>query len=330
MKFKKFIVILVSLLCFIGLAVTLSIQQSQRADQVLNNNGLSSPYYILSPRKKMTIKHFLTYLDRQNDAHLQVHFKSPYDKRRILIWANYNLKSQPMSKGESRYFSKSDFTGSIPFAVISAQTHDNLVTSQNNKYIKEGRHYYSVIGELKQNSENPNGQTPYYLTAGINQPTGLENIKNFNITIDGINKKDVQQVARFSKATVKTVDYTKSYNRKHGISPTKKFIFATFCVIVAAVDAFIWALLDSVPLRRNYFKNVVLAKLLRSSGMRFLLVDLVLFLLVYGVLPLMMFYSNHEQLFTLLLAVFALQCFTFGMTMLFIKKRKDENNAVTR
>lgn len=327
MKFKKFCVIVISLLCFVGLAITLSMQQSQRADQVLNNNGLSSPYYILTPRKNMSIKHFLTYLDKHYNKHLQVHFKSQYDNERILIWANYNLKSQPMSKGNSRYFTKSDFAGHIPFVVISAQTHDNLITTQNNKYIKEGSHYYSVIGELKRNFENPNGQNAYYLSTGIDQPTAKENIRNFNITIDGLNKKDLPAIKKYTKANIKTVDYTRTYNKRHGISPTKKFIFSVLCIIIAAIDAFIWAILDSVPLKRNYFKNAVLRKLLRSSGIRFIFTDGVLMFLVYGLLPLGFFFSNHSQLFGLLFGVFVLQCFTFGMTMLFIR-RKDQTNGI--
>ena len=328
MRFKKAIVIIISLLCFIGLGISLSIQQSQRADQVLNNNGLSSPYYILKPHKNTSIKKFLTYLEKNHDGHLQVHFKSQYDPERILIWANYNLKSQPMAKNSSRYFNKSDFTSNIPFAVVSAQTHDNLISRQNNKYIKEGDHYYSVIGELKQNSENPNGQTAYYLTTGTNQPTSKENIENFNITIDGINKKDLSRITKYTKSTLQNVDYTKTYNRKHGISPTKKFIFSVLCVIISAIDAFIWAILDSAPLKCNYFKNAILSKLLRSSGMRFLITDLFLLLVVFLTLPIRLFFSDKGQLLTLLLAVFALQCFTFGMTMLLIQ-RKEENNGST-
>lgn len=327
MKLKKFLVIIISLLCFAGLAVTLSKQQSQRADQVLTNNGLSSPYYKFSTKRKVTIKSFLKHINKKyQKQHLQIHFKNKFDESRILIWANYNLKSQPMAKGNSRYFNKSDFTGKIPFAVISAETNKNLVTLQGNRYVKEGSKYYSVIGQLKQNNESPNGQTAYYLTTGIEQPTANERLNNFKIIIDGLNKRDLNQLQSYLRGNVQTIDYAKTYNRQHGISPTKKLLLALFCVVLALIDSAIWALLDSVPLKKIYFKNEILSRLLTSSGVRCIFIDLLLLLITYFVFPIFLFYSDRLELFKLLAFVYLMQVFTFAGVIFLMRGRKKKND----
>ena len=95
MKIKRLILLIISFVAFLGLGLILSRQQSQRADQVLNNNGLSSTYYVFKSKKKRSIKQLLNYVNR-NFAHdkVQIHFESNYIPDRVLIWANYNLKSQ--------------------------------------------------------------------------------------------------------------------------------------------------------------------------------------------------------------------------------------------
>ena len=198
MKIKRLILLIISFLAFLGLGLILSRQQSQRADQVLSNNGLSSTYYVFNPKKKHNIKQFLTYVNK-NFSHdkVQIHFESDYIPDRVLIWANYNLKSQPLAKGSSRYFSKNDFDGTIPFAVISSDTKDRVVTLQNNHYLKENNDYVTIIGELKKNNESQNGQAVYYLSTGINQPTAKESITNYKVVVDGLNKNEANALQHY-------------------------------------------------------------------------------------------------------------------------------------
>ena len=93
MKLKRLILLIISFVAFLGLGMILSRQQSQRADQVLNNNGLSSTYYVFKSKKKHNIKQLLNYVNK-NFAHdkVQIHFESDYIPDRVLIWANYNKR----------------------------------------------------------------------------------------------------------------------------------------------------------------------------------------------------------------------------------------------
>lgn len=317
MNFKKIIVFLISILCFVGLGITLSIQQSQRADQMLNNNGLSAKYYVYSVKKNKKVKNLLEYLNKLNNKHLQVHLKSKYDNNRILIWANYDIPSQPLARTSSRYFTKSDFDSQIPLAVISSQTKEGIVTFQGHHYLKENDRYITVIGQLKSNSESENSQSVYYLTTGIHQPTANESLDDYQVSIDGLTDKQAANVKKFLGGKQKIVDFAKTYNRQHGINPTKKFMFAILCAIVALVSSAIMAVLDSKSSKVAFAKNSFLKYLLKNNAFKYVFSNLIAILVVLVVLQFTNFFSNKLQLFNLYAIMFVLQCFTYGGVMFF-------------
>lgn len=325
MKIKRLILLIISFLAFLGLGLILSRQQSQRADQVLSNNGLSSTYYVFKPKKKHNIKQFLTYVNKKfSHDKVQIHFESDYIPDRVLIWANYNLKSQPLAKGSSRYFSKNDFDGTIPFAVISSDTKDRVVTLQNNHYLKENNDYVTIIGELKKNNESQNGEAVYYLSTGINQPTAKESITNYKVVVDGLNKNEANALQHYLRGSMQIKDFSKTYNRQHGISPTKKLIGAIFCVVIALIVAAIAAVLAENPVNLKYVSSKIWAHLLADSGLRFFLANGIIVILTSLGLQTWNFYSNHSQLYVLFLVVFAMQIITYVLMLLLIKIKKEK------
>lgn len=325
MKIKRLILLIISFLAFLGLGLILSRQQSQRADQVLSNNGLSSTYYVFNPKKKHNIKQFLTYVNKKfSHDKVQIHFESDYIPDRVLIWANYNLKSQPLAKGSSRYFSKNDFDGTIPFAVISSDTKDRVVTLQNNHYLKENNDYVTIIGELKKNNESQNGEAVYYLSTGINQPTAKESITNYKVVVDGLNKNEANALQHYLRGSMQIKDFSKTYNRQHGISPTKKLIGAILCVVIALIVAAIAAVLAENPVNLKYVSSKIWAHLLADSGLRFFLANGITVILTSLGLQTWNFYSNHSQLYVLFLVVFAMQIITYVLMLLLIKIKKEK------
>lgn len=325
MKIKRLILLIISFLAFLGLGLILSRQQSQKADQVLSNNGLSSTYYVFNPKKKHNIKQFLTYVNKKfSHDKVQIHFESDYIPDRVLIWANYNLKSQPLAKGSSRYFSKNDFDGTIPFAVISSDTKDRVVTLQNNHYLKENNDYVTIIGELKKNNESQNGEAVYYLSTGINQPTAKESITNYKVVVDGLNKNEANTLQHYLRGSMQIKDFSKTYNRQHGISPTKKLIGAILCVVIALIVAAIAAVLAENPVNLKYISSKIWAHLLADSGLRFFLANGIIVILTSLGLQTWNFYSNHSQLYVLFLIVFAMQIITYVLMLLLIKIKKEK------
>ncbi len=255
---------------------------------------------------------------------MQIHFESDYIPDRVLIWANYNLKSQPLAKGSSRYFSKNDFDGTIPFAVISSDTKDRVVTLQNNHYLKENNDYVTIIGELKKNNESQNGQAVYYLSTGINQPTAKESITNYKVVVDGLNKNEANALQHYLRGSMQIKDFSKTYNRQHGISPTKKLIGAIFCVVIALIVAAIAAVLAENPVNLKYVPGKIWAHLLADSGLRFFLANGIIVILTSLGLQTWSFYSNHSQLYVLFLIVFAMQIITYVLMLLLIKIKKEK------
>lgn len=325
MKIKRIILLIISFLTFLGLGLILSRHQSQRADQVLNNNGLSSTYYVFNPKKKHNIKQLLTHVNEKyfRDK-VQIHFESDYIPDRVLIWANYNLKSQPLAKGSSRYFTKSDFTGSIPFAVISADTKSRVVIFQNNHYLKENNDYVTIIGELKKNNESQNGQAVYYLSTGINQPTAKESILNYKVVVDGLNRNEANSLHHYLGGKMQVVDFSKTYNKQHGISPTKKLIVATFCAVVALIVAALAAVLAENPVNLKFVPGKIWTHLLADSGLRFFLADGLIVLVTTLGLQTWKFYSNHSQLYILFSIIFVMQILTYVLMLFLIKIKKGK------
>lgn len=325
MKIKRFILLIVSFLAFLGLGLILSRQQSQRADQVLNNNGLSSTYYVFNSKKKYNVKQLLTYVNKKfSHDKIQIHFESNYIPERVLIWANYNLKSQPLAKGSSRYFNKSDFDGAIPFAVISSDTKNKVVTFQNNHYLKENNDYVTIIGELKQNNESQTGQSVYYLSTGINQPTAKESIVNYKVVVDGLSKNDANILHRYLGGKMQVVDFSKTYNKQHGISPTKKLIGAILCVVIALMVAALAAVLAENPVNLKFVSGKIWAHLIADSGLRFFLANGLIVILTALGLQAWIFYSNHSQLYILFSIVFVVQIITYVLMLLLIKIKKEK------
>ncbi|MBD5429363.1 hypothetical protein [Lactobacillus sp.] len=323
MKLKKLIIFVISILCFVGLGITLSIQQSQQADQILNNNGLSAKYYVYTVKKNEKVKDLLIYLKKLNNKHIQVHLKSEYDSNRILIWANYDIPSQPLARVSSRYFTKSDFDGQIQLAVISSQTKEGIVTFQGHHYLKENNRYITVIGQLKGNSESENSQKVYYLTTGINQPTANESLINYKVLIDGLTGKQATSVKKFLGGKQEVVDFAKTYNRQHGINPTKKFIFAILCVIIALISSAFISILDSKNSKLAFSRKGFIKYLIKSNAFKYVFLNLIMILVIFIVLQFTNFFSNKLQLFNLYAIIFILQCLTYGGVMFFKQMKKD-------
>src|SRR5699024_11672800 len=109
--------------------------------------------------------------------------------------------------------------------------------------IEENNDNVTNMGELKKNNESQNGEAVYDLSTGINQPTAKESITNYKVVVDGLNKNEANALQHYPRGSMQIKDFSKTYNRQHGISPTKKLIGAIFCVVIALIVAEIEAVL---------------------------------------------------------------------------------------
>ncbi|QNQ82313.1 hypothetical protein [Lactobacillus sp. PV012] len=319
---KKVFLLVINLLALVGIGLSLSLQQSQQADRILNNNGLSPKYNVYKVSNNKTIKELITDLNKYPNNQIQVHLKSKYDTDRVLIWANYTPSSLPLEKSSDRYFSKSDFTNQVPLAVVGEAAKNNVITYQNHPYLKLDNQYISVIGQFK-NSAKAKG---YYLITGVNLPTANEKLKNYIISVDGLSNKQATTLAKQLKASHKVVDYATTYNRQHGINPTKKFIFTLLCVVVILCSSWIWGMIDSNQNRRLLVKRDIIQFLVKNNIFRFVMENLVLIGFTYLAIQALCFFLNKQSLLGLYFIIYLLECATYGLSLLF-NQRKDKNHA---
>lgn len=319
---KKVFLLIINLLALVGIGLSLSLQQSQQADRILNNNGLSPKYNVYTVKNKKTVRNLITSLSKYKNEQIQVHLKSKYDTNRVLIWANYTPTSLPLAKSNDRYFSKSDFTNQVPLAVVGEGAKSNIVTYQNHPYLKLDNEYISIIGQFK-NSAKAKG---YYLITGLNLPTANEKLKNYTISVDGLNNKQAIALSRDLKSAYKVVDYATTYNRQHGINPTKKFIFTLGCIVVILIVSWIWGLMDSIGKRKLLVKQDIIRFLIKNNIFRFVMENLILIGFTYLAIQALCFFLNKKSLLGLYFIIYLLECVTYGLSLLF-NHRKDKKDA---
>ena len=319
---KKVFLLIINLLALVGIGLSLSLQQSQQADRILNNNGLSPKYYVYIVKNNKTVKNLITSLNKYKNEQIQVHLKSKYDTNRVLIWANYTPTSLPLAKSNDRYFSKSDFTNQVPLAVVGEGAKNDIVTYQNHPYLKLDNEYISIIGQFK-NSAKAKG---YYLITGLNLPTSNEKLKNYTISIDGLNNKQAARLGQDLKASYKVVDYATTYNRQHGINPTKNFIFTLGCVVVMLIVSWIWGMMDSIGKRKLLVKQDIIHFLIKNNIFRFVMENLILIGFTYLAIQGLCFFLNKQSLLGLYFIIYLLEWMTYSLSLLF-NHRKDRNHA---
>lgn len=320
---KKFLLIVTIFLAFVGLAFTISIKQSQNADIILTNNGLSSSYCVYQPNLKLKIRKLLQYLDKNcKSSKLQVQLKSKYDTDEILVWANYNIKGQPVIGDNARYFNKAEFQGNVTFAVISAHTPvANIVTSQNNRYLKYEGQYISIIGQLKANDQSEIQQSAYYLTTGIQQQTGNNTLNNYKIIVDGLNKKQAKKVGHFLKAKAIWVNFAQTYNLKHRINPTKKLVFGIICIL------FIWGISAMIAYSCHFNRrDLAITKGKHSmivNILQFNIISFIMICIIYFIVPMVWFYSNSSAVLKLFIFIFIIQSAIYDGIIFVSPKRRQ-------
>ena len=151
-----------------------------------------------------------------------------------------------------------------------------------------------------------------------------ESITNYKVVVDGLNKNEANALQHYLRGSMQIKDFSKTYNRQHGISPTKKLIGAIFCVVIALIVAAIAAVLAENPVNLKYVPGKIWAHLLADSGLRFFLANGIIVILTSLGLQTWSFYSNHSQLYVLFLIVFAMQIITYVLMLLLIKIKKEK------
>lgn len=201
---KKIISSIIILIVVLLTGVSISKSDSIKYNNTMNRLGMSDGAVVLKTHSKKSLVTAVKNLDKQKLASYQIIFFDKDNSDFGYIYSHKKANKIPVTSG--RYFSQSDFSSQIPFAVQGKNSDIESYKPQSQEYIKVGKRYVSVIGNIGFNGADIlNSQTLVSLSP--NQPQIKAKLSGVIAVLDGraLNSKE-------SYATIKkTLHVTGSY-----------------------------------------------------------------------------------------------------------------------
>lgn len=322
MNWKKITFIFIVFLTFVASGLLLSNVQSREANQLLDAHGLSNSTRYFYSKKNITVSEFISYLNKNyHSKRLQLHLTNRKNHVQTLIWANHSLLQLPVESG--RYFAADDFQGQVSFAVLGSNTKKNVLDVQNNKYLKYNQQYYSVIGTIKERYQDKNNS--YYLSTGINQPTGKFKLQDYQIILDCNSQQSLKKIAHHVGGTL----YTPDFVRKHQIyrfSVIREIFFILLLWLIAIGANALIAMMQWRQVKLTHLKGSLLRNWIINRGLRLVLIEIALEIFAYILLRTWAFYNKPDHLILLLVLnlILALLSYLISGFTLFMKERKND------
>ncbi|MGO2723175.1 MAG: hypothetical protein ACTIAG_05495 [Lactobacillus sp.] len=315
-KYQKYLLLIVLLVSLLIQGIMLSNIQSRLADDLLEAHGLSnnSRYLELSSRK--SVSSFLRTLKPYRTA-IQVHLENQYERGQVLVWSNQSVTSMPTYVGH--YFTSDDFQGMVSFAVVEYGSRLNTKEVQGNKYLIVGRTYYAVIGQLKPLKAVSANQ--YFLSTGVDQPTGKTTIANYRVLIDSSNRV-ISKIAKQYHAKVTSPAFVKAHHHHRWSFAGEFMVIAVLILLGLAIHYWLanqnWRRINRLGQSPQdcwqYFVRV---------GMRFGLLTALLAIISYFFLSFHAFYSAIVLLASLFLLNLILSNLAYFITGLKLRNRES-------
>lgn len=316
-KFQHGFVYLLLLTSLIVLGFLISTSQSNDAQVELATNGLSENAKQIDQNQDKKIATLLTYLDKKyGQENIQVQLQNKKTTSQYLIWSNYQIPKLPVQTGRS--FALNDFNGEISFVIVGQQPQIKVYETQNNRYLKVGDDYLSIIGTLKQSFYRDN----YYITTGIKQATGKDSLNNYKLLIDGLSESQLKTVAKYLDGSVKSIEEIKSVITKYK-SPVWIFIIA---IVLVLLTILIGPALSSVDRRllRNSQGNDDLKKKIRwNNWLKFTLSLIFINVLALVVVYVGFYFSNYYQYLMLIATIFVLNVIGYSFLMMLPERNQN-------
>ncbi|WP_125713981.1 hypothetical protein [Companilactobacillus kedongensis] len=193
---KKIISSIVIFIVVLLAGTAISKSDSIKYSNTMNRLGMSEDATVLETNSKKSLVTAIKDLNKKKLTSYQITF---FDKNNSDIGYIYNYKKNdklPIISG--RYFSKSDFSSQIPFAVQGKSSEIEVYKPQSQSYIKVGQRYISVIGTMGfGNSDLLNDQT--LISLSPNQPKIKKSLKNVVTVLDGRAVTSKESYSRIKK-----------------------------------------------------------------------------------------------------------------------------------
>lgn len=271
MNWRKIYLFIIIFICFLVSGFLIANIQSRIGEQVMAAHGLSNDSRVFISHKKEKIGHFLSWLQkRETHQHVQLHLSSLKNKREVLIWANYNISALPLDDGH--YFSKDDFNGQTSFAVIPSHMTQDVITRQNNQYLKYRHYFISVIGSLKTNSSN------FYITTGPLQLNAHDNLKHYEITCDSKDTSLQHKIAAHLHTQEQLPDFVRQHKQYQLTSVLPISLFVIILLSLAVIISGFIASVIAKEAKLTALHGTLLINWLINRSLRTVLIEALIFL----------------------------------------------------
>jgi ftsJ-like methyltransferase len=325
MKIKKIFLGIFLFACFLVAGVLVSNIQSISADQVLTASGLSSYSRNLKTNSKVEIRTLLKYLTKKYpNEKITLELNNKYDQDQVLIWSNYQNELLPVAKG--RYFNPEEFEGVVSFGIVSPTSNIQLLNTQDNKYIVLNNRYISVVGTLKEVSDNI--QTKYYLTTGINQGNSKARLNNFDIIIDTPSNRVVQGVSKYLNGQVTFSELVSTHRRTHFIRAMAFSILLGIIVLFAGLVAGACAIINHIHSQMDKIERPLKKYFIASKLGRFVFINILMGLAAYFFLTWRLYFTSLSYLIIFFVLMMTLNVVIYMLVVFFLNRKEKLDKLV--
>ena len=321
MKIKKTFLGIFLLACFLIAGVLVSNIQSISADQVLTASGLSSYSRNLKTKSKIEIRTLLKYItEKYPNEKITLELTNKYDQDQVLIWSNYQNELLPVARG--RYFNPEEFDGVVTFGIVSPTSNIQMLTTQDNKYIVLDNRYISVVGTLKEVSDNI--QTKYYLTTGLNQANSKNRLNNFDIIIDSPSNRVIQGISKYLNGQVTFSELVSTHRRTHFIRAIAFSILLGIIVLFAGLIAGACAIINHTYKQMDGIDRPLKKSFIATKLGRFAFINLIMGFVSYILLTWRLYFTSLDYLIILMTLMIVLNIVIYMLVVVFLNKRKEK------
>ncbi|APX72802.1 hypothetical protein M5C72_06775 [Companilactobacillus allii] len=179
---KKIISSIIILIAVLLTGVSISKSDSIKYNNTMNRLGMSDKALVLHTKSKKNLISVVKELDNKKLSGYQIIFFEKDNSDMGFIYSHKKVNKLPVTSG--RYFSQSDFSSQIPFAVQGKSSDIKNYKPQSQEYIKVGKNYVSAIGNIGFNgADTLNSQT--LISLSPNQPKMKEKLNDVIAVLDG-------------------------------------------------------------------------------------------------------------------------------------------------
>ncbi|WP_334328675.1 hypothetical protein [Companilactobacillus sp. HBUAS59699] len=322
---KKIISSIIILIAVLLAGVSISKSDSIKYNNTMNRLGMSDNAVVLRTHSKKSLITAVKELDQKKLTSYQIIFFDKDNSDFGYMYSHKKANKIPVTSG--RYFSQSDFSSQIPFAVRGKDSDIESYKPQSQAYIKVGKRYVSIIGNIGFNGADIlNSQTLVSLSP--NQPQIKTKLSGVIAVLDGkaINSKESYATIKKTLHVTSTHKYSPQSDDFSNVQTNNNGELYMVGLILLFILAIAMEFYILVPLRFDLTRSHLTGDLKNNyrNGLllRYLIYTLVPYIVGYAFVSWRIVIISH-QTFNMFMVSSALIAVLIGIYQIFFVKKVE-------